>query len=108
MAGVLLPSKGLKSYGRYGAVGFELILSIAIGYYIGHWLDGKLGTRWLALVGFLVGCYAGFRALFRTAKQMQLDIEREEKLERGVDPWGTEYEAPESDEQADEGGTKPS
>jgi F0F1-type ATP synthase assembly protein I len=90
MAGSLLQTKGMKSFGRYGSVGFELLASIAVGYYLGHWLDGKLGTHWIALVGFLLGCYAGFRALFRTAKQMQRDIEREEKLERGEDPWRDE------------------
>jgi F0F1-type ATP synthase assembly protein I len=87
MAVTLLRSKSLKSYGRYGSVGLELLLSIAVGYYLGHWLDGKLGTRWIAIVGFLIGCYAGFRTLFRTAKQMQRDIERDERLERGEDPW---------------------
>lgn len=80
-------TKGLKSFGRYSAVGFELLAAIAIGYYLGRWVDGKLGTRWFALVGFLVGCYAGFTGLLRTAKQMQRDIEREEMLERGEDPW---------------------
>ena len=79
--------KGMKAFGRYGAVGFELLASIAVGYYLGHWLDGKFGTRWIALVGFFIGCYAGFRALFRAAKQMQKDVEREEKLARGEDPW---------------------
>lgn len=87
MAGALLRSKGLKSFGRYGSVGLELLLSIAVGYYLGHWLDTKLGTRWISFVGFLLGCYAGFRSLFRTANQMQRDIEREERLERGEDPW---------------------
>jgi hypothetical protein len=83
----LLAPRGMKSYGRYGSVGLELVLSIAVGYYIGHWADGKLGTRWIALVGFLIGCYTGFRALFRAGKTMQRDIEREEQLERGIDPW---------------------
>jgi len=98
MAGAFLQTKGMKSYGRYGAVGFELLASIAVGYYIGHWLDGKLGTRWIAFVGFLLGCYAGFSALFRTAKQMQRDIEREEKLERGEDPWAETVPDEPSDE----------
>lgn len=84
---MLLRSKGLKSFGRYGGVGFELLGSIAVGYYVGHYLDGKFGTRWIALVGFAIGCYAGFRALFRAAKTMQRDIERDEMIERGEDPW---------------------
>jgi ATP synthase protein I len=95
MAGSLLQSKGMKSFGRYGSVGFELLASIGVGYYLGHWIDGKLGTHWIAFVGFILGCYAGFRALFRTAKQMQRDIEREERLERGEDPWAEEEEAEE-------------
>lgn len=79
--------KGLKSFGKYGAVGFELILSIFVGYWLGSWLDRKFGTTWIQYIGFLVGCYAGFRALFRAAKSMQKDIEDEEALDRGEDPW---------------------
>ncbi|MBN9161333.1 MAG: hypothetical protein BGO98_24015 [Myxococcales bacterium 68-20] len=95
MAGTFLQTKGLKSFGRYGSVGFELLASIAVGYYLGHWLDGKFGTHWIGIVGFLLGCYAGFRALFRTASKMKRDIEREERLDRGDDPWA------EADEKAD-------
>jgi len=79
--------KGMKAFGRYGSLGFELLGSIAVGYYGGSWLDRKLGTRWIAFVGFLVGCYAGFRALYKASKRMQRDIENEEALERGEDPW---------------------
>jgi hypothetical protein len=87
MSGLMLRSKGMKSLGRYGGVGLELLLSMAVGYCIGHWLDQKFETGWIGGVGFLLGCYAGFRTLFRTARQMQRDIEREERLERGEDPW---------------------
>lgn len=83
-----MPSmRGMKAYGRYGSIGFELLASIAVGYYLGHWADGRFGTHWIAFVGFIVGCYAGFRALFRAAKEMQRDIENDEALERGEDPW---------------------
>lgn len=81
--------RGMKAFGRYGSLGFELLASIAVGYYLGRWADRKLGTHWLSFAGFLVGCYAGFRALFRAAKHMQRDIERDEALERGEDPWET-------------------
>jgi hypothetical protein len=87
----------MKSYGRYGSVGLELVLSIAVGYYIGHWADGKLGTHWVGFVGFLIGCYSGFRALFKAGRTMQRDIEREEQLERGIDPWAPKS----SDDDAD-------
>ena len=86
--------KGMKAWGKYGAVGLELLLSIAVGYYVGLFLDRRFGTHWIAFVGFVLGCYTGFRALFRAAKQMQRDIELDERLERGEDPWAK----PEDDE----------
>jgi F0F1-type ATP synthase assembly protein I len=89
--------KGMKAVGRYGAVGFELLGSIAVGYYLGVWLDKKAGTHWIAIVGFLLGCYAGFRALYRASKTMTRDIERDEQLARGEDPW-----APKSKEDDEE------
>jgi F0F1-type ATP synthase assembly protein I len=79
--------RGMKAFGRYGSLGFELLASMAVGYYGGRWLDGKFGTHWIAAVGFLIGVYAGFRAIFTAAKRMQRDIERDEALERGEDPW---------------------
>lgn len=79
--------KGMKAFGKYGAVGFELLGSIAVGYYLGAWLDKKAGTHWITVVGFLLGCYTGFRALHRASKTMTRDIERDEELARGEDPW---------------------
>lgn len=84
--------KGMKAVGRYGAIGFELLGSIAIGYYIGHWLDQRYDQHWIGLVGFVIGCYAGFKSLFRAAKNMQRDIEKDEALERGEDPWAKPIE----------------
>jgi ATP synthase protein I len=78
---------GMKSFGRYGSVGFELLAAIAIGFYGGRWIDGKLGTHWIAGIGFVLGCVAGFRSLLRTARRMERDIERDEALARGEDPW---------------------
>ena len=89
----------MRSFGTYGSLGFELLASIAVGYYLGLWADRRFGTRWLALVGFLVGCYAGFRVLYRAAKQMPRDIERDERIERGEDPWAE----PDADEPARDG-----
>lgn len=83
----MFQSKGMKAFGRYGSVGFELIASMGVGYYGGRWIDGKLGTHWIAGVGFLLGVYTGFRALWLTAKRMERDIANDEALERGEDPW---------------------
>jgi F0F1-type ATP synthase assembly protein I len=98
--------KGMKSVGRYGSLGFELLGSIAVGYYLGVWLDKKAGTHWISFVGFLLGCYAGFRALFRVAKKMQRDIEDEERLARGEDPWAVKP-PPDDEEKRDGDDPKP-
>jgi F0F1-type ATP synthase assembly protein I len=90
----------MKAFGRYGSVGFELVGSMAVGYYLGHWLDGKFGTHWIAAVGFLLGVYTGFRALFRTAQRMQKDIENEEALARGEDPWAAKEKDEDEDDDA--------
>ncbi len=77
-----------KDYGRYGSVGIELILSMAVGYYGGRWLDQRFGAHgWLTLAGFLAGVVVGFRNLFRAASFMQRDIQRAERKQRGEDPW---------------------
>jgi ATP synthase protein I len=83
----MVPMRGMKAWGKYGSLGLELLLSIGIGYYLGAYLDKRWGTHWIALVGFFFGCYAGFRALWKASKSMQRDVELEEKLERGEDPW---------------------
>lgn len=94
--------KGMKAFGKYGSLGFELLGSIAVGYYLGRWIDRKYDLHWVAFAGFLLGCYAGFRALFKASKRMQRDIENEERLERGEDPW-----APKTKDDDDDSSTAP-
>jgi len=91
------PAKPWKDYGRYGSVGIELVLSMMLGYWGGHWLDGKVGggRGWLTATGSFVGVYAGFHALFSAAKHMTADIERAERRERGEDPWADSGSPPE-------------
>lgn len=101
----------MKAFGRYGSLGFELLGSIAVGYYGGRWLDRKFDTHWITFAGFIVGCYAGFRALFVAAKTMQRDIERDEAMERGEDPWAEpephDSEAPPPEEKHEDADRKP-
>lgn len=80
-----------KAYGRYGTVGLELVLSILIGVLGGRWLDDRYGggRGWITILGLVVGVYAGFRQVFRAAKQMQREsdrADREEAEERAA--WG--------------------
>jgi ATP synthase protein I len=73
-----------KEYGRYGSVGIELVLSVAIGFYGGRWLDTRFGggRGWLTLLGFVVGVYAGFRQIFRASKEIERAADETERAER--------------------------
>lgn len=60
-------SPELGSAGRLSSVGLELGLSIIGCLVLGWYLDKRLDTDpWLALLGLLIGSFAGFRALFRS------------------------------------------
>jgi putative Mn2+ efflux pump MntP len=72
-----------RDYGRYGTVGIELIVTMALGYYGGRYLDARIGGHgWVTFVGFGLGVIVGFRAIFAAARHMQRDIERAEKADR--------------------------
>ena len=58
--------------GNTGAVGFEVAVAIAIGYFGGQWLDGKLHTApWLSYFGFAAGIGAAIKALVRVVRAYQ-------------------------------------
>lgn len=71
-----------KGLGTYGTVGLEFALSVLFGLFVGNWLDRKLGTRWIALVGFGFGLAAGVRSLWRALRQANEDAERMDREER--------------------------
>ncbi len=58
------------------AIGIELALSIVIGFFGGQWIDGKLGTGFVKWIGFVLGVAAGFKSLYRLARN-QARIERD-------------------------------
>jgi len=59
---------------NYSTLGIEMGISPIVGYFIGRWLDGKLGsTPVLSIIMLLAGIASGFFALFRTLKRMEND-----------------------------------
>ena len=54
-----------RQIGRYSHLGFILPASIVVGLGIGAMLDRWLHTKWITLVGLLVGCVAGFAEMIR-------------------------------------------
>ena len=72
-----------RGLGRYGTVGLELVLSIALGFLAGRWLDQRLDAHgWITLAGFGLGTVAGFRSLYRAAIRMRGETEAEDERER--------------------------
>lgn len=70
----------LVAFGIYGAVGFQLAISVVAGLLVGQWADGKLGTApWLTLLGLIIGSVAGFYNLIRIMnwKQRRQNGEKE-------------------------------
>lgn len=58
------PPRGLELYGRYASLGMQFAATIGLFAWAGWWLDGKLGTRPIALiVGVLLGFVGGLVSL---------------------------------------------
>ncbi len=67
----------------YTHLGLTLAASVLIFFFIGYWLDGKLGTEpLLAIIGAFVGAAGGFINLIRTLNNIQKRSESEEDENR--------------------------
>ncbi|RLC30679.1 MAG: F0F1 ATP synthase subunit [Deltaproteobacteria bacterium] len=56
--------KTIKALGYLSTIGLAMALAIALGAYLGYYLDRKFGTRpWLFYVGVCFGIAAAFRNL---------------------------------------------
>jgi ATP synthase protein I len=54
------------SAGDLGSVGLQFTASILLFFFLGRWLDGRLGTEpWLLIVGVFTGLAAGFWSMYR-------------------------------------------
>ena len=67
---------------RHGAVGLEMGIAVAIGSVGGWYLDDRFGTGpWLLMVGMGLGIAAGFKGLYRAAKEGLREANRDESDE---------------------------
>lgn len=63
-----------RALGLYGTIGIELVLSIALGFVGGRWIDRHLGTApWFMWIGLALGVVAAVRAFIRLAKPLKKD-----------------------------------
>ena len=67
-------------------LGIELVAGVAVGGFIGWWLDRFLGTAPLLMVVFLgLGAAAGIMNVVRTAKRMQTEAQSVKDLPSVLD-----------------------
>jgi F0F1-type ATP synthase assembly protein I len=68
--------------GLTGAVGIEVAMAIAIGYFGGAWLDRKLGTApVMSIIGFVAGIGAAIKALVRVTRDYQRKLKEEDQVD---------------------------
>jgi F0F1-type ATP synthase assembly protein I len=57
----------LQQAARYSEIGFIIPAAVLVGFGLGKLLDYWLHTRWLYLVGLLIGAVIGFADMMRRA-----------------------------------------
>jgi F0F1-type ATP synthase assembly protein I len=59
---------------RYSAVGIEIVVCLAIGFFLGRWLDGRFGLwPWMTVLFTLGGVGAAVKAVLRVIRNVDLD-----------------------------------
>lgn len=72
-----------KGLGSYGTLGLEMVLGVILPSYVGHLADEHYRTGYtFLLVGFAFGIAHAVRAVWRTMKAWQEEVEREEREEK--------------------------
>ena len=72
-------SPGFRKLAVLSSLGLMLPSSIAVGLFMGYFLDKLLGTDpWLLIVFTLFGVASGFLSLFRGLKKLGLENDAEE------------------------------
>ena len=69
-----MPGEKKTNWGQSLAMGFESAVGVAIGYFVGHWLDKKFGWEpWGTLIGAMLGLIAGCYLLIKEVNRMDKD-----------------------------------
>ena len=50
-------------------IGITMLVPILLCLLGGVWLDHHFGTKWIAVVGFILGAVAGFQNVYRLVKR---------------------------------------
>jgi len=61
--------KNKMDLANYMNIGYYLITPLIVGVFLGLYLDGRLGTNYLVVIGIVIGSIGTFYNLFRILKQ---------------------------------------
>ena len=65
-------AKMLKIAVSFSAVGLEMGIAVTLGYFVGTWLDGWLGTApWMMIIWLFIGLGAAGNAVWSAVKRAQ-------------------------------------
>lgn len=68
--------KPVTAAARYSTVGLDLVLSMLLLGYAGHWAEQRWGfAPWGILGGGALGAFAGFRSLYKAAKLAEKEMD---------------------------------
>ena len=69
-----MPTQDDPGWAKFGALGLEIAVGLALGAIVGAWIDRKYGTNpWGVLIGSLVGFATGMYALIKAAMKANKD-----------------------------------
>ena len=74
---------GTLSGAAYAGLGFQFALAILLFLYVGSWLDKRLGTSWLVILGAFVGAAGGFYSIYRKLMAAQRADRERRAAEKG-------------------------
>jgi Putative F0F1-ATPase subunit Ca2+/Mg2+ transporter len=82
-----------RNLGRYGTVGFDILLSGGVGLFIGTKLEARYGSGrgYYTLFGVGVGFVTGFYSLYKASLALRRDADREVRESKGEIPYADEY-----------------
>ncbi|HEX2962161.1 MAG: AtpZ/AtpI family protein [Ignavibacteria bacterium] len=75
------PGRKYAEIGPYLGLGVQLAASIVLMFFLGYWLDGKLGTG--PVLTIVMSFFGGFAGIYNVIKTV-LEINRKNKNEKGT------------------------
>ena len=69
-----MPGTDDPNWGKYAAVGLQMAVGVALGVFVGNWLDKKYGwAPWGVFVCTMLGLAGGMYLLIKDAIRMNKD-----------------------------------